>query len=170
MSSVGWQRWVSSTDLGTYRCQISFSTPSQSHSKSNKRMSEGGSWGSSNFVLTEKNSVDTDAKSRWLLHGPAVCTQLSSWGRDTHFGSVLHNAAATSAGTPTQYGIITGIIFCSCVHTLYIQVFFLPGTVHYMRLKMVWKQNLCLFLCFLTVVKDTLLNSCSTSHTTCTNS
>lgn len=111
MSSVGWQRWVSSTDLGTYRCQISFSTPSQSHSKSNKRMSEGGSWGSSNFVLTEKNSADTDAKSRWLLHGPAICTQLPSWGRDTHFGSVQHNAAAMSAGRPCNMALLLALFF-----------------------------------------------------------
>lgn len=124
MSSVGWQRRVSNTDLGTYRCQISFSTPSQSHSKSNKRMLEGGSWGSSVFVLTEKNSANTDTKSRWRLHGPAIRTQLPSWGRNTHFGSVLHNAAAASAGTPAQYDIITGIIFLFlCTHHVYPSVF-----------------------------------------------
>lgn len=78
---------MSSADLGTHLSQISFSTPSQNQSKSNKRMLEAGELGLIHFMFPQGGkTLNTISESRCLAGGCIRTTVVS--GRAAHFPSV----------------------------------------------------------------------------------
>ena len=154
---------MSSADPGTYLCQISFSAPSQSQSKSNKRMLERGSRGSSNFHVKGEKLSEHHLKKQMPLTWPCCIHTTVVLGKGCTFHlSLLHAAAAVSAGTPTQCEINTGIIFLFlCTYCVYPSAFSSRDYILHAAEDGLKTKPVLVFVCFLTAVKVRKSKICS---------